>query len=62
MHAPVPEEVARLEDYVHTFVFERLQDPGTLDIRRGLAFGTEFPSRKPHEWTKEERVRHPSLQ
>ena len=53
VHAPVPEEVARLEEYIHTFVFEQLQDPGTLEIRRGLAFGPEFPSRKAHEWTKE---------
>lgn len=52
-HSPVPAQVARLEEYVDTFVFERLQDRGSLEIRRGLAFGPEFPSRQPHEWTRQ---------
>ena len=53
VHIPVPEEIGLLEEYVDTFVLERLQDPATLEIKRGLAYGPESPSRKRHEWTSE---------
>ncbi len=53
VYAPVPHEVARLEEYFHTFIFEQLHDPGDPGDPASLAFGTQFPSRKSHEWTKE---------
>jgi hypothetical protein len=55
---PVRAQVRALETYIDGFLLGRLQDPETLDIRRGMfhvpAWASSAPSRRAHEWTGEE--------
>ena len=52
---PEPDEIAALETYIDDWLLGTLQDPATLEVRRGLYFREpELPSRDGHEWTEAE--------
>ncbi len=52
VHMPDASEVAAVDDYVDNFILKRLQDPASLEIRRGMYFWPERPSGIGHEWSE----------
>jgi hypothetical protein len=49
---PEPAEIRALDTYIGDWLLGTLQDPVTLDIRRGMYHVEPLPSRRPHEWTE----------
>ena len=62
VHDPDPAQVRALESYIDDWLLQRLQDPVTFGIRRGLYYASQLtsgqltsaqlPSARGHEWTE----------
>ncbi len=52
---PEPDQIRALESYIDDWLLGTLQDPATLEVRRGMYFREPgLPSRDGHEWTAAE--------
>ncbi len=52
VHLPDKQEIDALERFVDGFLFRTLQSPATYEIRRGMVWSPDHPSRQPWQWDK----------
>lgn len=53
VYYPNIKEIAALEMYINDFLFRYVQDPDTYEIKRGVYWFEEHPSREPMQWNKQ---------
>jgi len=52
VHSPNRREVEALERFIDTFLFGRLQNRDTYEVRRGMVWFADHPSRAPMQWDR----------